>query len=176
MSSKTSVDPGELRAAAHAEDAISDDMTDKNRKALSSTKDAAASLKGWSLAQALLATADSWQPSLNGMHKRAKTGATNLRTCAEGHDWNDTATSADFENTDGLTQSAPQTLAAPAGGGIGGPGAVGSEGTSPLPAPPAFLDRGNTTRPARDPGAQWTADDMRNAEPMPMPTADSPFG
>ncbi|WP_336052069.1 hypothetical protein [Streptomyces sp. CA2R101] len=131
MSSTTSVDPGELRAAAHAEDSISDDMTDRNRKAISATKDAAASLRGWSLSQALQATADSWKPSLDGMRSRAETGAANLRTCADGHDWNDSATSKDFEKSGAQTQSAPQTMSAPAG--LGGPGAVGSEGRYAMP-------------------------------------------
>ncbi|MEU6330871.1 hypothetical protein ABZ851_26895 [Streptomyces sp. NPDC047049] len=204
MSSTTSVDPGELRAAAHAEDSISDDMTDKNRKAISATKDAAASLRGWSLSQALQATADSWKPSLDGMRSRAETGAKNLRTCADGHDWNDSATSEDFEKSGAQTQSAPQTMSAPAGlggpgavgsegrhampgaeglrdsltadHGIGGPGAVGSEGSAPIATQPAFLDRGDAPYPGRDPRAEWTAEEMRKARPMQTPTAHSPFG
>ncbi|MEU5212546.1 hypothetical protein [Streptomyces sp. NPDC020742] len=200
MSSKTSVDPGDLRAAAHAEDAISDDMTGKNRKAISATKDAGASLKGWSLSQALLTVADTWEPSLDGMRRRAATGASNLRTCADGHEWNDAAASKDFEQTGTQTQSAPQTMSASAGPGgvgseghrpmpgadslrdslrrdstIGGPGAVGSEGASPVQRP-AFVDRENGTRPARDSGAHWTAEEMQNAKPMRTPTVDSPFG
>ncbi|MFB6436797.1 hypothetical protein ACFCVY_08435 [Streptomyces sp. NPDC056411] len=255
MSSKTSVDPGDLRAAAHAEDAISDDMTGKNRKAISATKDAGASLKGWSLSQALLTVADTWEPSLDGMRRRAATGASNLRTCADGHEWNDAAASKDFEQTGAQTQSAPQTMSASAGPGgvgseghrpmpgadslrdsfrpdstiggpgavgsegrhampgagslrdnlsggpggvgseghrpmpgadslrdslrqdstIGGPGAVGSEGASPVQRP-AFVDRENGTRPARDSGAHWTAEEMQNAKPMRTPTVDSPFG
>lgn len=234
MSSKTSVKPEELRAAAHAEDSISDDMTDPNAKAISTAKDAAASLKGWSLSQALQTVADSWKPSLDGMRGRAKTGAGNLRTCAEGHEWNDDATSKDFEKTGPQTQSGLQSMSAPAGiggpgavgsegrqpmpgterlrdgltppstiggpgaagseghspmpgaerlrdsltpdSGIGGPGAAGSEGTSPIAAPPAFTDRTNAPYPGRDPGAEWTAEEMRNAKPMQTPAADSPFG
>lgn len=200
MSSKTSVDPGELRAAAHAEDSISEDMTDKNRKAISTTKDAGASLSGWSLSQALLTVADTWEPSLDGMRRRAAAGASNLRTCADGHEWNDAAASKNFEATGAQAQSAPQAMSAfggpggvgsegrnampgaaslrdslSGGAGPGGPGAVGSEGTSPV-ANPAFVDRGDASHSGRDVGAEWTTDEMQNAKPMQTPTGDSPFG
>ncbi|QIK04753.1 hypothetical protein G7Z12_00325 [Streptomyces sp. ID38640] len=200
MSSKTSVDPGELRAAAHAEDSISQDMTDKNRKAISTTKDAGALLRGWSLSEALLTVADTWGPALDGMRQRAATGASNLRICADGHEWNDAAASKDFEATGAQAQSAPQTMSAFGGPGgvgsegryampgsgllrdslqpdstIGGPGAVGSEGTSPV-ANPAFVDRGDASHPGRDASAEWTTDEMQNAKPMRASTGDSPFG
>lgn len=164
MSSKTSVDPGELRAAAHAEDSISQDMTDKNRKAISTTTDAGASLRGWSLSEALQTVADTWGPSLDGMRQRAATGASNLRICADGHEWNDAAASKDFE-TGVQTQSAPQTMSAFSGQGsvgsegrhampgsgllrdslqpdstIGGPGAVGSEGQHAMPGAASLRD------------------------------------
>ncbi|MDT0460153.1 hypothetical protein RM550_31290 [Streptomyces sp. DSM 41527] len=151
MSAKTSVDPGELRAAAHAEDSIAQDMTDKNHKAISATKDAAASLKGWSLSQALEATADSWKPSLDGMRSRAETGASNLRTCADGHDWNDTAVSKDFEAAGAQTQFAPQTMAASAG--FGGPGAIGSEGRNAMPGAGTLRDSLTSDSAMGGPGA-----------------------
>ncbi|MFD8324934.1 MULTISPECIES: hypothetical protein [Streptomyces] len=188
MSAKTSVDPGELRAAAHAEDSIAQDMTDENRKTISATKDAAASLKGWSLSQALEATAGSWKPSLDGMRSRAETGASNLRTCADGHDWNDTAASKDFEAANTKAQSAPQTMSASAGAGdsgavgsegrhampeagmlrdsltrdsIGGPGAVGSEGRNAMPGTANLRDSLTT-----EPGAPGTVG-SEGASPTP---------
>ncbi|WP_399086613.1 hypothetical protein ACGH2B_08700 [Streptomyces sp. BBFR2] len=126
--SKISVDPGELRAAAHAEDSISEDMKEKNNKAISTAKDAGASLKGWSLSQALLTLANTWEPALDGMRRRATAGAANLRTCADGHEWNDATVSKDFEATDARAESAPQTMTA-----FGGPGGVGSEGRHATP-------------------------------------------
>ncbi|GGX17493.1 hypothetical protein [Streptomyces noursei] len=155
MSSKTSVDPGELRAAAHAEDSISDDMRGRSDKAIGATKDAAAALKGWTLSQALEMTAATWKPSLDGMRSRASTAAANLRTCAAGHEWNDAAASQDFENADARTQSAPAVMPAVA---------------------PAFVNRDNTSDPGRDPRAARTPGEMRNAGPMHATTSDSPFG
>ncbi|MFH8404312.1 hypothetical protein ACH4FX_05990 [Streptomyces sp. NPDC018019] len=136
MSGKTAVDPAELRASAQAEDAIADDMKDPNNKAISTTKDAARALQGWAVGTALQQIADSWKPSLDGMHARAKAGANNLRASASGHEWNEHDTYRDFEKTgdQAQTQSGLRSMSAPSGGpGLGGPGAVGSEGTHPMP-------------------------------------------
>ncbi|MFH8345139.1 hypothetical protein [Streptomyces sp. NPDC018045] len=137
MSGKTAVDPAELRASAQAEDAIADDMKAPNNKALSTSKDAARSLQGWSIGTALQQVADSWKPSLDGMRARAKSGANNLRASASGHEWNEQDTYRDFEKTgdQAQTQSGLQSMSAPASGPgvIGGPGAAGSEGTHPMP-------------------------------------------
>ncbi|MET9291310.1 hypothetical protein [Streptomyces sp. NPDC003077] len=149
MSGKTAVDPAELRASAQAEDAIADDMKEPNDKAVSTSKDAAQALTGWAAGKALQQLADSWKPSLDGMHARAKAGANNLRATASGHEWNEEDTYRDFEKkgAETQTQSALRTMSAPAGGpgAIGGPGAAGSEGTHPMPnaiRPPGLSDIG----------------------------------
>ncbi|WP_414503904.1 hypothetical protein [Streptomyces sp. NEAU-L66] len=169
MSSKTSVDPGELRAAAHAEDSISQDMTDKNRKAISTTKDAGALLRGWSLSEALLTVADTWGPALDGMRRRAATGASNLRICADGHEWNDAAASKDFETTGAQAQSAPQTMSA-----FGGPGGVGSEGRYAMPGSGLLRDSLQPDSTIGGPGA--VGSEGRHAMPGAASLRDSISG
>ncbi|OKH99707.1 hypothetical protein A6A06_21715 [Streptomyces sp. CB02923] len=171
MSGKTAVDPAELRASAQAEDAIADDMKDPNKKAISTSKDAAQALQGWAVGAALQQIVDSWKPSLDGMHARAKTGANNLRASASGHEWNERDTYRDFEKTgdEAQTQSGLQSMSAPASGpgAIGGPGAVGSEGTSPMPGADRLPGPGGAVGGPGAVGSEGT---------YPMPGANRPPG
>jgi uncharacterized protein YukE len=101
MSRNIRVDPGELRASAHAADDIAETMEGPSSKAVAETSAAAGSMNGWSVGPALQEIADSWKPALKGLHDRAAAGAANLRKSAEGHEWNDDLVSQDFEKLPG---------------------------------------------------------------------------
>ncbi|MEU2361790.1 type VII secretion target [Streptomyces noursei] len=180
MPGKMNVDPAELRSAAHAEDAIADDMKGQNSKALSDNQAAAESLEGWPIAAALHSIGETWRPSLDGMHERAKAGAANLRASADGHEWNDDLVSRDFEKAPSAAMAAMST---PAGTDV--TGAVGlirlpSSNNRTLPDPgfasptPVFTPGGEYQPPA--PGSKaLSTDDMLNAKPA-MPVYESEAG
>ncbi|MFF3341418.1 hypothetical protein [Streptomyces flavidovirens] len=143
MSSEPKVDPAELRASAHAEDGTAQDMKGPSDTAVRESATAAGSLAGWQVSAALQTIADSWKPALAGLDQRMRTGATNLRSSANGHEWNDRATAKDFEGMDTLG-----TMSAPASGGL---------------APPT----------ARLPDGQWNpSDTSRTHEFGPPPAGD----
>jgi uncharacterized protein YukE len=98
MSNETHVDPAELRASAKAADAIADDLRGPADRAVKEADTAGGSLSGWSFGSALQEVSSSWKPALNGLEARARAGATNLRSSADGHEWNDERTGKDFEN------------------------------------------------------------------------------
>ncbi|MYW69538.1 hypothetical protein GTY65_36550 [Streptomyces sp. SID8379] len=117
MSKETHVDPVELRASAKAADAIAEDLKGPADKAVKEADTAGSSLSGWSFGSALTSIATSWKPALDGLHARTKAGAANLRSSADGHEWNDERTGKDFENlgADGgatTAQAAPGELPA----------------------------------------------------------------
>lgn len=97
MSDKLKVNPAELRASAHAADTISKDMKQPNNAAVKESGAAADSMHGWSISGALQEIADSWKGDLNGLHDRAASGASNLRSSAAGHEWNESLISKNFE-------------------------------------------------------------------------------
>ncbi|MEV0094337.1 type VII secretion target [Streptomyces sp. NPDC050738] len=106
MSEETHVDPAELRASAGAADAIADDMRGPADGAVKEAGAAGSSLAGWSFGPALTNVSTSWKPALDGLHARTKAGAANLRSSADGHEWNDQRTGQDFENIDTSAGSA----------------------------------------------------------------------
>lgn len=110
MSKETHVDPAELRAAAHAADAIADDMEGPATKAVKEAGAAGSSLNGWTFGSALAEVSISWKPALAGLHARTKAGAANLRSSADGHEWNDERTSKDFENPGAGTRACSAQL------------------------------------------------------------------
>ncbi|MGW2333397.1 hypothetical protein ACWCXS_05525 [Streptomyces sp. NPDC001685] len=131
MSRTTDVDPAELRASAGVCDGIARTLKEPADKAVKESRTAAASLTGWSLGPALTEIATSWKPALDGLHARIEAGRDNLRSSADGHDWNDQRTSQDFEKTDTTTQATPGVMPAvlrPTPGGLPDPRA--SYGTS----------------------------------------------
>jgi hypothetical protein len=101
MSGNLKVSPAELRASAHAADAIAQDMKAPNDKAVAETASAADSMTGWTLGAALREISDSWKPALQGLHDRTAAGAANLRKSADGHEWNEDLVSQDFEHLPG---------------------------------------------------------------------------
>ncbi|GAA3160711.1 MULTISPECIES: type VII secretion target [Streptomyces] len=135
MSGKLTVAPEELRASAHAQDAIADDLKKPCGKAVSDSAAAGDSLHGWSVASSLHMISETWQPALDGLQKRLKTGAGNLRDTAENHEWNEQWVDQDFEDFDGDMEDVIMTAPASAG-----PAATVSVG---LPSPGA-------SDPARD--------------------------
>ncbi|MFD8565967.1 type VII secretion target [Streptomyces sp. NPDC059639] len=98
MSQETHVDPAELRASAKAADAIAEDLKAPADKAVREADTAGGSLSGWSFGSALQELSASWKPALDGLQARARAGATNLRSSADGHEWNDERTGKNFEN------------------------------------------------------------------------------
>ncbi|MFI1732732.1 WXG100 family type VII secretion target [Streptomyces acidicola] len=130
MSQSTRVDPTELRASAGACDGIARTMKDPADKAVKEAKAAGSSLTGWSIGPALTEIATSWKPALDGLHARLQAGGDNLRSSADGHEWNEDRVSREFEKTgtDTATQATPGELPAalrPRGGEshpIGHPG------------------------------------------------------
>ncbi|MGW5034471.1 type VII secretion target [Streptomyces nigra] len=112
MSRTTDVDPAELRASAGACDSIAHTLKGPADKAVKESRTAAASLTGWSLGPALAEIATSWKPALDGLHARIEAGRDNLRSSADGHEWNDEWASQDFEKTDTATQATPGVMPA----------------------------------------------------------------
>ncbi|MFJ6212622.1 hypothetical protein ACIQGZ_04710 [Streptomyces sp. NPDC092296] len=100
MSQGIDVDPAELRASAHAADAIAQDMAAPDDKAVRETAAAAQAMTGWTIGPALDQVATGWKPALQGMHDRVTTGAANLRACADGHEWNEDLGTRNFEHID----------------------------------------------------------------------------
>jgi len=186
MGEKLTVDPSDLRASAHAQDTIADAIKEPDQKAISDTKDAAASLKGWDLAAGLLEIADSWKPALDGLHARLKMGASNLRHTASSHDWNDQLVRQDFEDFDGDFDGV--IVSAPASRQLDGPATHAATGSGPsgttfqAPPPPGFehFRDGQPGMPLYDPAGHSvgpqpgasspSVDDMLNTGPAPMPT------
>ncbi|MFG2740422.1 WXG100 family type VII secretion target [Streptomyces chartreusis] len=105
MSQSTDVDPAELRASAGACDGISETMKGPADKAIRESGTAGNSLTGWSIGPALTEIATSWKPALDGLHSRLQAGGDNLRSSADGQEWNDQRTSQDFEKTGTATQA-----------------------------------------------------------------------
>ncbi|MER8012133.1 type VII secretion target [Streptomyces sp. NPDC094149] len=114
MSQGTNVDPAELRASAGACDGIARTMKPPADKAVKEADTAGGSLTGWSMGPALTQLATSWKPALDGLHARIQAGGDNLRSSADGHEWNDERVSQDFEKTgaDTGTQATPGVMPA----------------------------------------------------------------
>ncbi|WP_377269732.1 type VII secretion target [Peterkaempfera sp. SMS 1(5)a] len=104
MSQDIDVTPAELRASAHAADGIAQDMKEPDDQAVRETDTAAGSMAGWSLAPVLQSLATGWQQALQGLHDRTAAGADNLRSCADGHEWNDDLASQNFEHFQDVSQ------------------------------------------------------------------------
>ncbi|WP_055590277.1 type VII secretion target [Streptacidiphilus griseoplanus] len=100
MSQDVAVNPADLRASASAADAIAEEMKEPNDRAVAETAAAARTMSGWPLAAALDQLATGWKSALQGMHDRVTAGAGNLRSCADGHEWNDDLVADNFENFD----------------------------------------------------------------------------
>jgi hypothetical protein len=114
VSQTTDVDPAELRASAGACDSIASAMKSPADKAVKEAGTAGTSLTGWSFGTALTEIGTSWKPALDGLHARIQAGGDNLRSSADGHEWNDERTSRDFEGTgtDTAVRAAPGTMPA----------------------------------------------------------------
>ncbi|WP_320777680.1 type VII secretion target [Streptomyces sp. CRN 30] len=147
MSQQTDVDPAVLRASAGAADGVADTLDSPADKAVKEADTAGGSLGGWATGAALTELSTSWRPALDGLRARLRAGAENLRSSADGHEWNDRHTGKDFESMDTATQATPGVMPAvlrPAGdeshpvghpsGGSSGGSAVDSSG-GPLPDP-----------------------------------------
>ncbi|GAB7031271.1 hypothetical protein JCM4914_27320 [Streptomyces platensis subsp. malvinus] len=186
-----SVQPGELRASAHAQSGIADDTKKTCEKAITDTSEAADAAKGWSVASALHMISKTWHPALDGLHKRLLQGAANLRDTADNHEWNEDMVDQDFEDFDG--DKAGVIMSAPASGG--GPGSVyaglprpGASGSDPVreavgeyQPPPAGTPspstddmlRAKPAMPVYDPGQALTEGGRATA---PQHTDNNPFG
>ncbi|MGX1852595.1 type VII secretion target [Streptomyces sp. NBC_01456] len=192
MSSTMSVQPGELRASAHAQGSIAEDIKKPSDKAVSETGTAADSAKGWSVAAALHMVSETWQPALDGLHKRLLQGAANLRDTADNHDWNEDMVDQDFEDFNGdkvgVIMSAPASGSGPGStvyAGLPHPGdrgndqvrdAVGEYQPPPPGTPSPSTDdmmRARPAMPVYDPGEALT-EPGRGATPR--HTDDNPFG
>ncbi|MFE5185299.1 type VII secretion target [Streptomyces sp. NPDC056628] len=124
MSRTIDVDPAELRASAGACDGIAHTVKGPADKAVTESRTAGGSLTGWSLGPALAEIATSWKPALDGLHARIEAGRDNLRSSADGHEWNEERTSQDFEKTGTATQTTPGAMPAvlrPSPGGLPNP-------------------------------------------------------
>ncbi|MCD0483944.1 ESX-1 secretion-associated protein [Streptacidiphilus sp. ASG 303] len=104
MTRDIEVTPAELRASAHAADGIAQDMKEPTGRAVRETTAAAESLTGWDLAAALRTVAETWGPALQGLHDRTAAGAANLRSSADGHEWNDDLVGRNFEHFQDVPQ------------------------------------------------------------------------
>ncbi|MFI8233121.1 hypothetical protein ACIGDI_30260 [Streptomyces sp. NPDC085900] len=133
MSQGTNVDPAELRASAGACDGIADTMKPPADKAVKEADTAGGSLTGWSMGPALTELATSWKPALDGLHARVEAGGANLRSSADGHEWNDERVSQDFEHTgtDTATQATPGAMPAVLRPGAGESHPVAHDGATP---------------------------------------------
>lgn len=138
MSQTTNVDPAELRASAGACDGIAGTMKGPADKAVKETGTAGGSLTGWSMGPALTEIAASWKPALDGLHARVQAGGDNLRSSADGHEWNDQRVSQDFEKTgtDTATQATPGEMPAVLRPSAGERHPVGHPGTAPVARTP----------------------------------------
>ncbi|MER5947731.1 type VII secretion target [Streptomyces sp. NPDC001904] len=135
MSDETQVDPAELRASAKAADAIADDLKGPASKAVKEADTAGGSFSGWSFGSALQEISTSWKPALDGLEARARAGAANLRSSADGHEWNDERTGKDFENLGAqgaTTQATPGEMPAALRRPGEGNDTPASQGRSPL--------------------------------------------
>ena len=155
MSQRTDVDPAELRASAGACDDIARTMKGPADKAVKEAGAAGGSLNGWSMGPALTEIANSWKPALDGLHTRIQAGGDNLRSSADGHEWNDELVSQDFEKTGTATstQAAPGEM----------PAVLRPSGSHPVGHPD--FDPGS-----RSPGS--AAPDPRTSYGTNMPTYD----
>jgi len=134
VSQRTDVDPAELRASAGACDGIARTMKGPADKAVKEAGTAGGSLTGWSMGSALTELATSWKPALDGLHARIQAGGDNLRSSADGHEWNDERVSQDFEKTgtDTATQATPGVMPAVLRPSAGEPHQVSGSGAAPL--------------------------------------------
>ncbi|MCB5911443.1 type VII secretion target [Streptomyces pinistramenti] len=198
MSSNLSVEPGELRASAHAQSGIADDIKKPCDKAVTETGTAADSADGWSVASALHMISETWKPALDGLHKRLLWGAGNLRDTADNHEWNEDMVDQDFEDFDGdmedVIMSAPASGPGPALGsgpgspvyaglphpGAGGDDPVGDAVGAYRPPPPGTpapstddMLRAKPAMPVYDPGQALAEPGGKSA---PRNTDDTPFG
>jgi hypothetical protein len=133
VSQSTNVDPAELRASAGACDGIARTMKGPADKAVKEAGAAGSSLSGWSMGPALAEIATSWKPALDGLHARIQAGGDNLRSSANGHEWNDQRASQDFEKTgtDTASQATPGEMPAVLRPSAGEPHPVGHPGSAP---------------------------------------------
>jgi uncharacterized protein YukE len=131
VSQSTNVDPAELRASAGACDGVSQTMKGPADKAIRESRTAGNSLTGWSIGAALTEIATSWKPALDGLHSRLQAGRDNLRSSADGHEWNDQRTSQDFEKTGTATQATSGEMPAVLRPGTGERHALGHPGSAP---------------------------------------------
>ncbi|MFF8902851.1 hypothetical protein ACF082_35880 [Streptomyces lydicus] len=192
MSTRMSVQPGELRASAHAQIGIADDIKKTCDKSVTDTGTAAEAATGWSVASALHMISETWKPAFDGLHKRLLQGAGNLRDTADNHDWNEGMVDQDFEDFNGdgvgVIASAPAS-----GSGTGSTVQVGlprpaSPGTDPIreavgeyqPPPPGTRSpstdamlHAKPAMPVYDPGEALTGPGRGAA---PVRTDDNPFG
>ena len=138
MSQRTDVDPAELRASAGACDDIARTMKGPADKAVKEAGAAGGSLNGWSMGPALTEIAASWKPALDGLHARVQAGGDNLRSSADGHEWNDQRVSQDFEKTgtDTATQATPGEMPAVLRPSAGERHPVGHPGTASIARTP----------------------------------------
>ncbi|UKY51943.1 hypothetical protein [Streptomyces inhibens] len=192
MSSKMSVQPGELRASAHAQSGIADDIKKPSDKAISETGTAADSAKGWTVAPALHMISETWKPALDGLHKRLLQGAGNLRETADNHGWNEDMVDQNFEDFNGdgvgVIASAPAYGGGPDSTGYAGLPHTGAPGTDPVreavgeyqPPPPGTpspstddMLRARPAMPVYDPGEALT-EPGRGATPRHID--GNPFG
>ncbi|MEU9121172.1 type VII secretion target [Streptomyces sp. NPDC048506] len=168
MSSNMSVQPGELRASAHTQSSIADDLKKPCDKAIADTGAAGDSANGWPVASALHMISETWQPALDGLHKRLLQGAGNLRDTADNHEWNDDMVDQDFEDFDG--DKAGVIMSAPAsGGGPGSPVYAGLPRPN-APGPDPIWEAVGEYQPAPGTPSRNT-DDMLHAKPA-MPVYD----
>ncbi|MGW7576775.1 hypothetical protein [Streptomyces sp. NPDC054765] len=192
MSSRTSVQTGDLRAAAHAQRGIADDIKKPCDKAVTETGTAADATKGWSVASALHMISETWKPALDGLHKRLLQGAGNLSETASNHEWNDGMVDQDFEDFNGdkvgVIMSAPASGSGPGSTVYAGLPHTGAPGTDPVqgaigeyqPPPPSTpspstddMMHAKPTMPVYDPGEALTEP---GREATPRHTDDNPFG
>ncbi|MFF7164328.1 hypothetical protein ACFZBP_23730 [Streptomyces sp. NPDC008086] len=141
MSKSTKADPSELRASAGACDDIARTMKGPADKAIKEAGTAGSSLRGWSMGSALTEIATSWKPALDGLHARVQAGGDNLRSSANGHEWNDQRVSQDFEKAeaDTATQATPGVMPPalrPAGGESHRVGSLGGQQAGDAPLDP----------------------------------------
>ncbi|CAL9419469.1 hypothetical protein SUDANB6_01821 [Streptomyces sp. enrichment culture] len=137
MSQRTDVDPAALRACAGACDDIARTLKGPADRAVEEAGTAGGSLTGWSVGSALTEISAGWKPALDGLRARIQAGGENLRSSADGHEWNDQAVSQDFERTGAgtSTQAVPGVMPAVLRPGpgehhpVGHPG--GAQGSDP---------------------------------------------
>lgn len=157
MSQRTDADPAELRASAGACDDIARTMKGPADKAVKEAGAAGSSLTDWAIGSALAEIATSWKPALDGLHARIQAGGDNLRSSANGHEWNDQRVSQDFEKTGADTAT------------------QGTRGVMP----PVLRPVGGELPRVGNPGGQQFGDaplDPRTSYGTSMPTYDETIG